>query len=92
METIIFIDEVDDVKYTMNFEKITNLYYPHFIAEYGEYSVKVALDLSIIEGVLPDGKIHGVINWVKENRSFLESMWGKLIKRKINHLIMKKAV
>lgn len=80
------------MRYYMEFEKILNLYYPHFIAVYGDYSVKVALDLSIIDGELPEGQIHEVLNWAEKNNNFLQSMWGKLIKRKINQLITKKAV
>lgn len=92
MESRILIYESEDVGYYMEFEKISNLYYPHFVAEYEDYSVKVALDLTIIEGELPDGKIYEVIQWAQNNNSFLQGMWSKLIKMKKNQITMRRAV
>jgi hypothetical protein len=92
LEARIFLHEDEEVIYYMEFDKISNLYYPHFIAEYGESTLRVAIDLSIIEGELPGGRIFEVINWAQKNNNLLQSMWEKLIKKKINNLNMKKAV
>jgi hypothetical protein len=82
-----FISESNDIKYTMEFSKIANSYYPHFMAEYRGQSMKVAIDLSIIEGTFDDeDKYFEVIDWAKGNSELLQSMWGKLIKKKIDHL------
>lgn len=92
MDSRILIHKSEDVGYYMEFEKISNLYYPHFVAEYEDYSVKVALDLTIIEGELPDGKIFEVLQWAQLNNGFLQGMWGKLIKMKKNQITMRRAV
>jgi hypothetical protein len=92
LESRILIHDSGEIYYYMEFEKISNLYYPHFVAEYEDHSVKVALDLTMIEGELPDGKIYEVIQWAKTNNSILQGMWGKLIKMKKNQINMRRAV
>lgn len=88
-----YISERNGIKYSMEFAKIANSYYPHFTAEYKGQSLKAAIDLTIIEGTFDDeDKFYEVIDWATENNELLQSMWGKLIKRKIDHLNVRRAV
>lgn len=88
-----YISEYNGIRYTMEFDKIANSYYPHFMAEYRGQSMKVALDLTIIEGTFEEeAKFYEVITWAEKNNELLQSMWGKLIKKKIDHLNVRRAV
>lgn len=73
---------IKDIKIHIRFDKIFNLYYPHFSVEYKGRVAKFANDLSLIEGSLPVFVTYYIINWAMTNYEMLDGYWLKVLSRK----------
>lgn len=92
METKKLIKQSGGINYFIQFGKIANLYYPHFVAVFGEGEVKIALDHTLIEGTISSELLDEVFNWSRENNELLHSEWENVVKKKKVNLYLKKAV
>lgn len=78
----------------MDFGKIADTYYPHFIVEQDDQEcetsrvkcsrVKFSIDMRIIEGEVPVDITQDIINWAHEHYKVLEESWLELIELEIS--------
>ena len=71
----------------MDFGKIADTYYPHFIVEQddpGHKTVKFSIDMRIIEGEVPVEITQELISWAHDHYKELEESWLCLIDREIS--------
>ena len=73
------------IKVFFTFGKINGYFYPHFIVKYKGMSAKIAIDRTIIEGLLPSDIIHLVLDWVKKNYLDLESKWNQMMNCELSY-------
>jgi hypothetical protein len=74
------------IKVILIFGKINGCYYPHFIVQYNGISAKIAIDRTILEGLLPSDITHFVLDWAQKNYLDLEDKWNKLMDTEISYL------
>ena len=79
---------IEGIRIYFKFDKIFNLYYPHFIVDYNGVRAKFANDLSLIEGSLPCNVTYLVMNWAKTEYEMLDACWLKVLSRR-SALILK---
>lgn len=71
----------------MDFGKIADTYYPHFIVEQDDpdhLSVKFSIDMRIIEGEVPVEITQEIISWAHDHYKELEESWLCLIDRELS--------
>lgn len=68
----------------MDFGKIADTYYPHFIVEQDEAQVKFSIDMRIIEGEVPVEITQEIISWAHNHYKELEESWLCLIDEEIS--------
>jgi len=73
------------IKVFLIFGKINDCYYPHFIVMYNSMSAKIAIDRTIIEGLLPSDVTNFVLDWAQKNYLDLEDKWNKLMSTEISY-------
>ncbi|MBL7128202.1 MAG: DUF4160 domain-containing protein [Ignavibacteria bacterium] len=71
------------VKVFLIFGKIYGYYYPHFVVHYNGLTAKIAIDRSILEGILPSDITNFILAWAKNNYLDLEDKWNQLMDKKI---------
>lgn len=92
METIHLIEQSGSINYYIQFGKIQNLYYPHFVAVLEDSKIKVALDHTLIEGSISPEILNEIFQWSREHNEILHSEWEMAVKEKKVNLYLKKAV
>lgn len=73
-----------DYRILMDFGKIADTYYPHFIVVYKDTTVKFSIDMKIIDGELPVDLFEEVRTWANKNYRRLEKGWLHIIDEEIN--------
>lgn len=68
----------------MDFGKIADTYYPHFIVEHDDSRVKFSIDMRIIEGEVPVDITQDIISWAHTHYKVLEESWLELIDLEIS--------
>ena len=68
----------------LTFGKIYGCYYPHFVVNYNGKTVKIAIDRTLLEGVLPAEITNFILDWAEKNYSELEAKWNNVVDREIS--------
>jgi len=76
-------------KILMDFGKIADTYYPHFIVEHDDSQsknarVKFSIDMRIIDGEVPVDITQDIISWAHAHYKVLEESWLELIELEIS--------
>ena len=51
---------------------------PHFHIRYGEYKAFIAIDGSVIKGIMPKNVLKNVFQWMEEHQEELYANWERM--------------